>query len=301
MRSDKMRIVVTGAAGRLGTTMAHELALAGHAVSPLTHAALDVTVPEIVERVIRRLRPDVIVNCSAYNAVDAAERDPVAAYAVNAQAPAALASAAATAGAVLVHFGTDFVFDGNATEPYPENAAPNPLNVYGASKLAGEIEVRQLPQHYILRVESLFGGRAAAGQRATVDFIAESLAAGIPVRAIVDRTVTPSYVGDVVRVTRALIESSAPFGTYHCVASGTTTWYELANEIAVWLDVPARVVPMQASELSTPAVRPRYCALSNQKLLALGIDLPAWRTTILRHLAARHVVTRTPALQARIA
>jgi hypothetical protein len=164
--------VVTGAGGRLGAALSAELVSAGHKVTGLSRTDLDVTDGEQVATVMRHLRPEVIVNCSAYNAVDAAESDPAAAFAANAEGPSFLADAAEATEALLIHYSTDFVFDGRALEPYSEDAPANPLGVYGASKLAGEHEVRRARRHYILRVESLFGGRGANGHRATVDQIA---------------------------------------------------------------------------------------------------------------------------------
>ncbi len=226
-----MRIVLAGSQGRLGSALAVELQAAGHEVACLSHSNLDITKASQVCDVLQRLAPEAIVNCSAYNAVDAAESNENLAFAVNATGPAVLARAAAALGARLVHYSSDFVFDGMASDAYTEEALPRPLSVYGASKLAGEQAVQTLPQHYIVRVASLFGG-SDSGPRATVDYIAATLSSGLPVRAIVDRTVTPSYVADVVRATRAMLEEDVPFGIYHCVASGTTNWYELAQEIA---------------------------------------------------------------------
>lgn len=290
-----MRVVVTGAAGRLGAVMARELAAAGHQVTALTRAELDIRHAQPVQLVMRMMRPDVIVNCSAYNAVDAAERDPAAALAVNAHGPAALAAAACDIGARLVHYSTDFVFDGRASEPYSEDAPASPLSVYGASKLEGEQEVRRLPEHYILRVASLFGGASHTSQRSTIDYFAESLVDGTAVRAATDRTVSPSHVDDVVRVTRGLIEEHAPYGTYHCVASGATTWYEVAHEIARQLGVHGPVYAITANDVPGAAPRPRFCALSNQKLIDLGVDMPTWKVAIARHLASRSDLRRRPA------
>jgi dTDP-4-dehydrorhamnose reductase len=287
MRHETRHVVVTGAGGRLGGTLAGELTSAGHQVTGLRRSDLDITDVTQVKRTIVGLKPDAILNCTAYNAVDAAESEPGLAFAVNAHGPSALADAALEIGAWLVHYGTDFVFDGRTSEPYAEEAPTNPLSIYGASKLAGEQEVRRVPQHYILRVESLFGGCVAAGQRATIDYIADTLSADGIVRALVDRTVSPSSVHDVVRTTRTLIERGAPFGTYHCVASGCTTWYELAGEIARYLGVVDRVVPVSVDDVKTAAVRPRFCALSNRKLLALGVDLPTWQEALYDHLASR--------------
>jgi dTDP-4-dehydrorhamnose reductase len=287
MRHQSLRIVVTGAGGRLGSAMARELATAGHRVAALTRADLDVSDAAAVDGVISGIDPDAIVNCTAYNAVDAAEAGPAAAFAANAEGPAALAAAAMRTGAVLVHYSTDFVFDGTATAPYREDSPTRPLSVYGASKLAGEYEASATRAHYVLRVASLFGGRTPVGQRATVDLIADKLAAGETVKAIVDRTVSPSYVPDVVRATIALLDKAAPFGVYHCVASGATTWYELAEEIARLNPGSGKIIPVNADEFQTIAPRPRFCALSNAKLEDLGISMPDWRIALRQHLSVR--------------
>jgi dTDP-4-dehydrorhamnose reductase len=288
------RVLVTGAAGRLGAALVEAVSQAGSCVLPLDRGKLDITDGDQVMTTVRELRPDLVVNCSAYNAVDAAETDVSAAFAVNAYGPGALATAASEIGAVLVHYSTDFVFDGSASSPYDEDAAPNPLSIYGASKLAGEEEVRQTDRHYILRVESLFGGRTKPGTRTTVDYLIDNLAQGREVRAAVDRIVTPSYVRDVVRATMALVNGRSPYGTYHCVASGQTTWYDLAGEIASLLGAPPLVTPVAAADLPTAARRPQFCALSVRKLQRLGIVMPTWRATLRAHLAARRSLTSVP-------
>lgn len=282
-----MRIVISGAAGRLGAALHLELASAGHDVFPLGRADMDVTDASQVGSVLAGLRPEAIINCSAYNAVDAAEADPASAFALNAQGPANLARAARGSGALLMHFSTDFVFDGRAREPYSEDAVTNPLSVYGTSKLQGEDEVRSIDRHYILRLESLFGGTGVRGHRATIDQIADSILKGSAVRVVRDRTVSPSHVPDVARVSRALLEQAAPFGTYHCVNSGYATWHEVAVELSRQLWRPADIVSTFASELRTPARRPRFCALSNGKLRSLGMDMPTWQTALRHHLATR--------------
>jgi len=288
-----MDIIVTGAAGRLGGAIVAEVAAAGHNVTALGRSDLDVANSDQVSAAIERLQPQVIVNCSAYNAVDDAERNQKKAFDVNAQGPSILAAAARRTSALLVHFSSDFVFDGTAVEPYAEDALPNPLSVYGASKLAGEIEARRAGRHYVLRVESNFGGLCPAGRRATVDHITDNIFGGMPVRAFADRTVSPSYVADVARATRALIEYGAPYGTYHCVNSGYTTWYELAVEIARQMGVRSRITPTMSTDVVTAAPRPRFCALSNRKLCALRIEMPTWQSAIERYLFARDMLAPT--------
>ena len=285
---NRMRIAVAGAAGRLGGAVVAELSDAGHTVFGLGRADMDITNPGQVAAVTAMLQPHVIVNCSAYNAVDAAEAAVGEAYAINAHGPGVLAAAALSCGAVLVHFSTDFVFDGRASAPYGEDDDPNPLSVYGASKLAGEDEVRKTPRHYILRVESLFGGTGVNGHRATIDYMAATLGAGQTVRAAVDRVVTPTYVPDAARVTRALLDGRAAPGVYHCVNSGVATWYEVAQEVARLVGGHGGIVPVLSSALTTVAPRPQFCALSNAKLAAAGIPLPTWQSALARHFSELH-------------
>ena len=288
-----MRIVVTGASGRLGGVLGVELASAGHDLVKLDRGELDITRAEQVTAVLGHLRPKVVINCAAYNAVDAAETDRAAAFAVNAPGPALLAAAANTAGALFVHVSSDFVFDGEAGEACTEAHPTNPLNVYGASKLAGEAAARRASRHYILRVSSLFGGVGLGGHRATVDYVADSLVAGTTVRAAVDRTVTPSYAPDVARAILAMLAGHVPSGTYHCTNPTATTWYELAQEVARQLGSNARIESVRAADLKTIAPRPKSCALVNQKLASLGILMPTWQSAIRRHLAARDVPLAT--------
>jgi dTDP-4-dehydrorhamnose reductase len=291
-----MRVAIVGCQGRLGSAIVREFEGAGYSVLPLTRRDLDITDEGAVAATVGRLAPDAIINCSAYNAVDRAEAEPAAAFALNASGPRALARAAAGVNAMLVHYGSDFVFDGEATKPYGEDSPTNPLSVYGASKLAGERGVAEWRRHYILRVESLFGGIPAHGHCATIDYMIDRLLAGEPVGATLDRTVSPSYVPDVAQATLALMRRATPFGTYHCVASGVTTWYELATELARQMGTDGIVTPVSAGRATTgTAQRPLYCALSNEKLLSRGIAMPSWRETLTRHLTKRsaHVTSVT--------
>jgi dTDP-4-dehydrorhamnose reductase len=225
----------------------------------------------------------VIVNCAAYNQVDAAEEHALAALAANAWGVRALAGVATEIGATLVHFSTDFVFDGITDRPYVEEDAPNPRSTYACSKLLGEWLALETPQHYVLRVESLFGGPQV---RSSVDRMLASIRAGEEVRAFVDRTVSPSYVPDVVAATASLVERGSPYGLYHCVNSGWANWAELAREIAVLAgrpDAPIREVRMADARLV--ASRPQFAALSNEKLSRQGVVMPAWQDALRRYVA----------------
>ena len=236
---------------------------------------------------IEPLRPDVIINCAAYNDVDRSEDRPVDALNVNAFAVRALARAATTVGAAVVHYSTDFVFDGAASVPYSEEDPPNPRSVYGASKLLGEWFAADAPRAYVLRVESLFG-RVPGGPppKGSVAMILEGIRAGREVRAFEDRTISPTYVIDAAKATRALLERSAPPGLYHCVNSGRCTWVEFARELARQLGVEPRLVPVRVADLKLRAQRPQFCALSNDKLRAAGVAMPPWQDALGRYVSA---------------
>ncbi len=280
-----MTILVTGAEGRLGSTLAAVLG-ARHRVAARGRGALDLTRPAEVAAAVRSVTPDVVVNCAACNDVDGAEDDPVAAFEVNAFAVRTLARAARDAGAVLVHYGTDFVFDGRAAAPYTEEDAPNPQSVYAMSKLVGEWFARDA-QAYVLRVASLFGGGRPGVRASSLDRMADAILAGREVHAFADRTVSPSYVPDVAAATAALLAAAPPPGVYHCVGSGRATWLELATELARRLDREARIVPVAAADRPLRARRPAFSALSNAKLAGAGIDMPPWTDALGRYAAER--------------
>jgi dTDP-4-dehydrorhamnose reductase len=277
-----MRFLVTGAAGQLGSVIVERLSASG-AVTPMTRSDLDITREADVLRAVRHAQPDVIVNCSAYNQVDQAEEQGEQALDVNAFGVLALARAARETGALLVHYSTDFVFDGEIDHPYTETDAAAPQSNYGLSKLLGEWFAADAAQHYVLRVESLFGGQRA---KSSVDRIVQAIQSGESARAFVDRTVTPSYVADVATATARLVEIRPPAGLYHCVSTGVTTWFDLAQEAARLLDRTPTLVPTSMAETSFRAKRPRYCALSNDKLRSVGIEMPHWRDALARYIAS---------------
>jgi dTDP-4-dehydrorhamnose reductase len=283
-----MKVLITGAIGQLGTAMVREFSR-GHDVVPLTITDLDLTRHADVLARVAREKPAVIVNCAAYTDVDGAEDHAQEALEVNAFAVKSLAAAARNAGAALVHFSTDFVFDGRVDRPYTEEDQPEPRSSYAVSKLLGEWFAREAERHFVLRVESLFGGVTgdAPGKRSSVDKIIDAILEGREVRVFVDRTVSPSYIVDVAAATRALLEQPAAPGLYHCVNSGASTWFELAREIARLLGVNARLVAVPVAAVTLRAARPQYCVLSNAKLARAAFTMPSWQDALARHLARR--------------
>jgi dTDP-4-dehydrorhamnose reductase len=276
------RVVIAGAAGQLGSTVVRRFSQRWDVV-PLTRAQLDIGNTAAAIATIVAAAPDIIINCAAYNNVDGAEDDAVAALSANSMGVLTLARAAIATGATLVHYGTDFVFDGAAERPYLESDPPRPLSTYGNSKLLGEWFALEVPIAYVLRVESLFGGQPA---KSSVDKIIAGIREGRPVRVFFDRTVTPSYVEDVAAATEQLLMDGAPAGVYHCVNSGSGTWLDIAQEVARLLKRDAELVPVSVDDVKLKARRPRYCALSNDKLASVGVAMPSWQAALARYVSA---------------
>jgi dTDP-4-dehydrorhamnose reductase len=277
------RVAVFGAAGMLGTATVPEWRDNGYEVIALTHPDADVTEADQVADVIKRISPAIVINCTAYNRVDDAEEDLTAAFRLNSWAVRNLAGASARANAIFVHYSTDFVFDGRAREPYREEDATNPESAYAMSKLVGEWMAADAPRHYVLRVESLFGGPAS---RSTIDTMRKMMAAGKQVTPFSDRVVSPSYVPDVARATRHLVERESPPGVYHCVNSGQATWLEVAERLREWSGFQdAEIRGLRTADVILKAKRPQFAALSNAKLTAQGFEMPSWEDAVQRHLS----------------
>ena len=276
-----MKVIVVGAAGQLGQAMVARLS-ADHAVTPLTRQDLDLTRGREVRDTIGSLAPEVVINCAGYNNVDQAQHDQEAVMNANAFAVGTLARAAAEIDAVLVHYSSDFVFAGTATTPYTELDRPEPQSVYAQSKLVGEWLAADAPKHYVLRVESLFGGPK---RRSSIDRIVEAVNSGGAAPVFVDRVVSPSFVHDVVDASRHLLRARPDFGVYHCVNSGHATWLDVGREIARLLGKTEQSLkPMRVADVALPAPRPKFAALNNAKLGRAGFAMPSWQDAIARYL-----------------
>jgi dTDP-4-dehydrorhamnose reductase len=281
-----LRVMVIGSAGRLGAAVVD--AFSDAVVTSHTRATLDVTKPDAVARAVAAASPNVIVNCVAFNHVDLAEDQPDEALAVNAFAVRSLARAAETHNAALVHYSTDFVFDGTATEPYDEDARPSPQSTYASTKLLGEWFALDAPRSFVLRVESLFGQVAGwSGRPGTLDAIVAGIEARRDVKVFTDRVVSPGYVPDIAAATRHLVTSGAQPGLYHCVNSGRATWAEVAQEAARVLGIEPRLQFVTTNEVALKASRPRFCALANRKLAAAGFPMPNWQDGVRRWIMSR--------------
>jgi dTDP-4-dehydrorhamnose reductase len=276
-----MKVLVTGAGGQLGQAVASRFA-PHHDVIACDHAALDLTRSPMVLETTRAVRPDAVINCAAYNNVDGAEDEAQQALAINGWAVRTLARAVRETGGVLVHYSTDFVFAGTAAAPYVETDTPSPQGAYAASKLIGEWFATDAPSHYVLRVESLFGGSRA---KSSVDQLLAGILANRPVRVFADRAVSPSHVNDVADATRALLETRAPHGLYHCVNSGWTNWLDLTRHLATLAGRPhAEIIPTRLADAGLRVSRPLFAALSNDKLRGVGVTMPTWQDALARYV-----------------
>jgi dTDP-4-dehydrorhamnose reductase len=280
------RVLVTGASGQLAAFIVE--AFSDREVVALTRQSLDVTDPDAVARVVADAAPTLIVNCAAFNDVDGAESRAAEALAINALALRSLARAAEAAGAVLVHYSSDFVLNSDRAEPHDEDVRPSPRGVYASSKLLGEWFALEAPRTYVLRVESLFGSPDSwTGRRGTLDHIVDGIRQNREVRVFTDRFVSPSYAKDVADATKHLVTSAASTGLYHCANSGYASWYDVAREAAAILGSEPRLIPISMDQMPLKAPRPRYCALSTKKLAAAGFTMPPWPDALRRWLSSR--------------
>jgi dTDP-4-dehydrorhamnose reductase len=275
-----VRALVVGDRGQLGRELVS--ALAGDLAWSGDLAELDVTDGGAVDAVVRPVQPDVIFNATAYNKVDLAEAEPGVALEVNALAPRRLALAAREQGALLVHFSTDYVFDGRASRPYREEDCPRPLGAYGVSKLGGELLVAATgAEHLVIRTSGLLG-RAGSEQKGG-SFAGRILARareGQPLRVVADQEFSPTCAPDLAVAALALVGAGAR-GVFHVTNAGSCSWHGLAVAALAHagLDVPVEAI--DSAELAQPARRPSYSVLDNARYLALGLPpLRAWREAL---------------------
>jgi dTDP-4-dehydrorhamnose reductase len=279
-----MRIAIIGASGQLGTAL--QGCLQGEVV-PLEHSDVEITEFARVDSALSAARPDCVVNAAAYNFVDRAEDEPIAAYSVNALGPRNLARWCGSAGVTLVHVSTDYVFGADSTRrrPYAESDAPGPQSAYAVSKLAGEHFVRaECPRHFIVRTCGLYGKASTEGKGNFVKTMLRLAQERKELTIVNDQHCTPSFAADVAGAIGSLIETDR-YGLYHATNSGGTTWYEFAREIFRLARSEIAVRPITSADYPQKAKRPVYSVLDCGKLAATtGHPLPAWEDALGRYL-----------------
>ena len=285
--SDAGTILVTGANGQLGAELAHALAPHGRVVAT-GRAELDLADADAIVATMRTLRPAMVVNAAAYTAVDLAEKEEALAHAINGVAPGILADEAKRIGADLIHYSTDYVFDGRANAPYDEDAPVNPLSAYGRTKLAGERAVAASgADALVLRTSWVYGLRGR-NFLTTMQRLARERD---ELRVVDDQAGAPNWSRELARATARIVANGRHVvverrGLYHLTARGATTWYGFAR--AILADVPrVRIVPITTAEYPTPASRPAWSVLDTARFeQTFGFALPDWQVSLAECLAS---------------
>jgi dTDP-4-dehydrorhamnose reductase len=280
-----VKILLTGKRGQVGWELAHALAPLGEVIA-LDREGLDLAVPDRIISVVRSVRPEVLINAAAYTAVDRAESEPDAAYAINAAAVAILAEEAKRLRALFVHYSTDYVFDGTKDAPYIEEDRPNPLNAYGRSKLAGEQAIHDIGgAHLVLRTSWVYSARGKNFLLTILRLLQEKK----ELRIVSDQIGAPTCAREIADATAELLRRHGAAalgdasGIYHATTSGSTSWHGFATEIARLErpGSPVRIGPIASSEYPAPARRPRNSRLSSEKLRRrFGVALPRWEASL---------------------
>jgi len=280
-------ILVTGAAGQLGYELVRALSPLGEVVG-VDRSQLDLADASAIVATVRRVKPALIVNAGAYTSVDLAETEAALADAVNGVAPGVLADEAKRHGAVLVHYSTDYVFDGSANAPYDEDSPVRPLSSYGRSKLAGERAVAASGAHALVFRTSWVYGRRGRNFLLTMQRLARERS---EIRVVDDQSGAPNWCRELARATARIASRGLPWlaersGLYHMSAAGRTTWYGFAR--AILADVASvRVVPITTADYPTPAKRPAYAVLGTARFeRTFGFALPDWRASLAECLAS---------------
>jgi dTDP-4-dehydrorhamnose reductase len=300
------KILLTGKNGQLGRELLQLLPMLG-SVAAFDREELNLASPDAIRKAVREVRPMLIVNAAAYTAVDQAEKEEAAALAINAEAPAILAAEAKKIGAALVHYSTDYIFDGSKRSPYVEDDAPNPINAYGRTKLAGEKAIRDSgAPHLIFRTEWVYARQGRNFLLTILRLAAERE----ELRIVSDQIGSPTTSREIARATTEILARllaqdenrlslPAVSGTYHMTAAGQATWHEFAHAIfeeassadpsAPWIAsatggrplIARRINPILTEDYPTPARRPAYSVLSNERLTkTFGVQLPDWRAQL---------------------
>lgn len=285
-----MVVAIFGIEGQLGTELA--AALSEHTVVPLPHGRVEVTDRGAVADAVAAEKPDWVINTAGMTHVDKCEDEERRAFEVNALGGRYVALAAAAAGARLIHISTDYVFDGEKGAPYVESDDTGPVNVYGASKLAGECLVRAAgPAHFILRTSGLYGLSPCRGKG--TNFVETMLRLGgerDELTVVEDEVLTPTFTRDLATHVATIIEHPPAAGTYHATNEGQCSWFDFAREIFRLSDVDVKLKRIKAADWQAPARRPAFSVLDNAGLRKAGINkFPEWQDALRRYLEQRGV------------
>lgn len=287
-----MKVAVIGANGQLGTDVVAAYARHGDDVVGLTHSDVELSNIDSLSTQLQAIGPDIVVNTAAMHHVENCEREPGKAFAVNGLGVRNLATVARDIKATLVHVSTDYVFDGAKGVPYEESDAPNPLNVYGNTKLAGEYFVRSISdKHFVLRTSAIYG-RSACRAKGGLNFIELMMKLAkerSELRVVDSEIVTPTATTEIACQILALSKSDC-YGLYHGTAEGSCSWYEFANEIFELTGTNVRLVVAGPNEFPAKVPRPKYSVLENRNLKKHNLNVfRPWQEGVREYLSSRAV------------
>jgi len=279
-----MRIALLGSNGQLGRDL--QTHLAGHELFPLTRNEFDVTDHDRARLTLSGLKPEIVLNTTAYHRVDDCETQAKLAYDVNVLSVLNLVRISNDLDATFVHFSTDYVFDGKSDTPYTEESVALPLSIYGNSKLSGELLARTTARKYfVIRTCGLYGKAGSRGKGG--NFVETMLAKarnGDAIRVVNDQTLTPTSTLEVARQTASLL-TTTHYGLFHMTSEGSCTWHEFASAIFELAGIKANLSPTTSELYKTPANRPRYSVLENARLKQLGLNrMHHWRDGLAEYL-----------------
>ena len=275
------KILLIGKTGQLGGEIRKDVNSFDFEIFPFDKNELDVTNELQIKEKIEEVRPDILINTSAYHVVTACEKNPLEAMAVNFVAIHRMAKLCKQYDIQFITYSTDYVFDGEKGTPYEENDKPNPLQIYGISKLAGEYAALNLyPQGtFVIRTCGLYGGKKGSPEKKgnfVLNIMKEARDKEV-IEVSSEQIVSPTYAGDLSKATLKLLNIKAQPGIYHLINEGYCSWYEFAKEILKLAKINTKVLPVDRRGISGGIKRPKFSALKNTKAKKLGIKLPSWQ------------------------
>ena len=288
-----MKITVIGASGQLGKDVAVAFAAAGNQVEALDHSMIEVSSLDSVKQALSQVRPEVVVNTAAFHHVEKCEADPGQAFAVNGIGARNIAQVSASLQAKVIHISTDYVFDGHRQLPYTEHDIPVPLNVYGNTKLSGELFVRSMnPRHFVVRVSAIYGLHPcrAKGGLNFVELMLKLSREREEIRVVNDEFVSPTPTADIARQLVVLSQTSE-YGLYHATAEGSCSWFEFAKAIFEFTGTKIRLESAWPGEFPAKVPRPKYSVLENEQLKNRSLNVfRNWKDGLTEYLGRRKEV-----------
>ncbi|MDD2777328.1 MAG: dTDP-4-dehydrorhamnose reductase [Methanocellales archaeon] len=286
-----MKVAIIGASGQLGSDISK---IFGDNAFPLSHNEIEVKDIDSCRRVLKSIDAGTVINCAAYVRVDDSEDNPEEAFMVNAIGARNVALICNENRMKNCYISTDFVFNGEKKKLYHEDDSPNPINIYGLSKYAGEILTRNYcMKFYIIRSASLYGEKGSSGKGGNfVDWIVEKSSNNEIIKVVDDIVMSPTYAKDAAEMIKNMIEKEIPYGVYHVTNQGYCSWFEFAEKIFEFAEINAKLSPIKSDEFNIKAKRPKFSALDSPKLNSFGLRMRNWEDALKDYLGEKGYLVR---------